>query len=93
MPTPPALADRLAIVARYREDVGWLARAPIPHVIVDKGGPSNPNVGGDATSYLSWIVANYDTGTIPKWSLFMHAHEFHWHHARYSQLRSMRIDL
>ena len=93
---PTALhADRLAIVARYREDVDWLQHAPIPYQVVDKGGPSssNPNVGGDATSYLSWILANYHSPQLPQWMLFMHAHEYHWHHARYSQLRSMRIDL
>ena len=50
-----------------------------------------PNVGGDASSNLSWIISNYRT--LPKWCLFIHAHEVHWHHARYSQLRSMRIDL
>ena len=83
------LPDRLAVVARHREDVGWLARSPIAHAIVDKAWI--PNVGGDASSYLAWIVLNYHA--LPKWCLFLHAHEYHWHHARYSQLRSMRIDL
>ena len=84
-----SLSDRLAVVARHREDVAWLAHAPIAHAVVDKSWI--PNVGGDATSYLSWIILNYHA--LPKWCLFLHAHEFHWHHARYSQLRSMRIDL
>lgn len=83
------MVDRLAVVARHREDAGWLARAPIRHAVVDK--TWIPNVGGDASSYLAWIVLNYHA--LPSWCLFLHAHEYHWHHARYSQIRSMRIDV
>ena len=83
------LTNRLAVVARYREDVRWLERAPIRHVVVDKSWI--PNVGGDASSYLSFILLNYHA--LPEWCLFMHAHEYHWHHAQYSALRSMRIDV
>ena len=66
-----------------------MAKAPIAHVTVDKSWI--PNVGGDATSYLSWIILNYHA--LPKWCLFLHAHEYHWHHARYSQIRSMHLDV
>ena len=81
--------DKLAVVARYEEDIGWLRKSSIPHLVVDKSWV--PNVGGDATSYLAYIILNYHA--LPRWCLFMHAHEYHWHHARYSQLRSMRIDV
>ena len=94
---PTALhADRLAIVARYREDVDWLQHAPIPYQIVDKGGPSssNPNVGGDATA-----VPLVDPRQLPfaaaaaMDALHARARVPLAPRARYSQLRSMRIDL
>ena len=84
-----ARVDKLAVIARYREDISWLSNAPIPHVVVDKSWIAN--VGGDATSYLAFILLNYHS--LPRWCLFMHAHEYHWHHAQYSELRSMRIDV
>lgn len=138
------MPDRLAVIARYSENTSWLQRAPIPYAVVDKSWI--PNVGGDATSYLAWILLNYHS--LPKWLLFLRvllpphpatpgshsasprthrpryaygakerdsqfqasavtqscahavlpcafvdAHEYHWHHAKYSQLRSMLIDV
>ena len=71
------------------QDVRWLKYSPIVYTVVTKSW--TPNVGGDATSYLSWIILNYHA--LPKWCIFMHAHQWNWHHARYSSLRSMRIDV
>ena len=79
--------SKLAVVAQYASDVRWLARAPIPYVLIDK--TAVPNVGQDASTYLYYILQNYDR--LPEQLLFLHAHEVHWHHARYSELVSMQI--
>ena len=78
--------SRHAVIARHLEDVRWLARAPIPCVVV-----TNPLLleGRDASAYLYYIVSAYSS--LPDWTLFMHAHERAWHHALYSQLASMLV--
>ena len=63
--------------------------APIDHEVLDKR--SIPNTGQDASTYLWWIVEHYER--LPQWTLFMHAHEYHWHHSLFSQLQSMLVDV
>lgn len=67
----------------------WLRLAPIAYEVLDKR--AIPNTGQDASSYLWWIIKHYEQ--LPQWTLFMHAHEYHWHHSLFSQLQSMLIDV
>ena len=67
----------------------WVRHSPHAYQILDK--KEIPNVGYDASSYLWWITRNYQR--LPTWCLFMHLHEYHWHHPLYSQLVSMAIDV
>jgi hypothetical protein len=82
-------ASVLAVIASHGESVEWLEQSPIPYYLVDKSMAAS--VGLDATSYLWFIITYYHQ--LPEWLLCMHNHEYHWHHAYNSQLRSMAIDL
>lgn len=85
-------AHALVIFAVHGQaDTAWLAHAPRPFVLVNKTAEGIPNTGLDASTYLWWIVRNYYR--LPSWTLFMHLHEYHWHHPFYSQLLSMAIDV
>ena len=82
------------VVAKYNEDVGWTQRCPHKVVIYSKN-PDEPNYvhegrGSETTSYLRHIIDNYDT--LREWTLFVHGHEFHWHHPM-SVLKSCEMDL
>ena len=70
-------------------NASWALFAPHRVVVLDK--TDIPNIGFDATTYLWWIIRNYHA--LPAWCLFMHNHEYHWHHPFYSQLVSMVIDV
>jgi len=73
----------LTIVAsHWKEDLTWLKSAPWPVVLIDKEGadPSPftpqhiiPNYGLEASSYLKYIVENYDE--LPDHVAFIHGHE------------------
>ena len=81
----------VVLAAHGPSDKSWLARAPRPYVVVNKTTAGIPNTGLDASSYAWWIVQNYRE--LPSWTLFMHHHEYDWHHPYYSQLVSMAIDV
>lgn len=70
------------VLAKYKEDVSWTSRLKYPYVIYSKHAnePNYVKVGTDneGSSYLHHIVENYDR--LSDWTLFMHAHETHWHH-------------
>lgn len=90
---PPA--DYLVVLAASTAEAalsaveGWLQWAPRPFVIIDKSGV--PNVGMEASTYLWYLLRHYNR--LPRWLCFMHLHEYDWHHPKYSQLRSMAIDV
>ena len=67
----------------------WLNWSPRPYVVLDKS--AVPNLGLDSSTYLYFILRHYDA--LPRWLCFLHLHEYHWHHPRYSQLKSMAIDV
>ncbi|WP_272698758.1 DUF3431 domain-containing protein [Desulfovibrio sp. Fe33] len=58
--------DIRVIIARYCEDVSWADALGFDHVIYDKGGGLGPdarvlpNIGREAHTYFSHIVAEYD---------------------------------
>lgn len=96
MPRPynTTVARRHALVviaAEASSDVGWASLAPRPFEVVNKSRDGVPNTGLDSSSYLWWIIRNYDS--LPTWTCFMHPHEYHWHHPYYSQLVSMALDV
>lgn len=81
---------RLVLLASHENgDAVWAHHAPYQLVVMSKA--HIPNTGLDASTYLWWIIANYHA--LPAWCLFMHNHEYHWHHPKYSQLISMVINV
>lgn len=56
----------MVIIARYREDVSWADELGFDHVVYDKSGDPVqnarplPNIGREAHTYFSHIVAEYD---------------------------------
>ena len=77
----------LVVLAHAGEDVRWLSHASVPYVLINKS--TVPNVGLDASTYLWFIVRNYER--LPWFTYFTHAHEYAWHHNAYSQRASMFI--
>jgi len=70
------------ITAHWKEDLTWLKNADVPVVLIDKEGaePSPfvpqhtiPNYGLEASSYLKYIVENYEN--LPDHVAFIHGHE------------------
>lgn len=59
--------DYKVVVARYNEDISWLAPIQESCIIYNKGTPLNlpneilrPNVGRESETYLHYIIENYD---------------------------------
>ena len=82
--------DYLIVSARNDEDMSFLHRHhdPVgrPVMVLDK--TSNARGDCEGSTYLWFIIHHYHR--LPTWIFFMHAHEFHWHHAS-SVLRSMML--
>lgn len=92
--------DAVIVVSRHAkgQDVSWLRNVSYPVRFIDKGegqwagGDRAPNrLGEEGSSYLWFIVKNYDA--LPRWVLFLTAHERHWHHALASQACNTCIDM
>ena len=82
------------VASKYNEDIDWVKSSPYDVIVYSKteGEPNYVKDGKDteASSYLYHIIKNYDN--LRPWTLFIHAHEYHWHHPL-SVLKSMQIDL
>lgn len=82
------------VASKYNENIDWVQSSPYDVIVYSKteGEPNYVKDGKDteASSYLYHIIQNYDN--LRPWTLFIHAHEYHWHHPL-SVLKSMQIDL
>ncbi len=65
-------------VARYREDVSWLARLAYPAIVYDKSGaPADhplPNIGRETHTYLVHILDRY--GALADYTVFLQGDPF-----------------
>jgi len=66
----------LIVCARYNRNVDFLKEIPIESVVIDK--ENVPNVANEATSYLHFIINNYDN--MPEHLIFIHDENTSWHH-------------
>jgi len=75
------------VTSHWKEDLTFLTKSKFPVVLIDKEGadPSPfhpqhiiPNVGNESTSYLKYIIENYDN--LPDHIAFIHGHETAHHH-------------
>ncbi len=82
------------VLSKYDEDTSWVSKLPYPFAIYSKSpiDKNYINLGTDseASTYLHYIIENYDD--LHEWTLFIHAHETHWHHPT-SVIKSCEIDL
>lgn len=76
--------DGLVVVSsHYNEDIEWLqTNTTLPVVVCSKKQPSplcelSKNYGREATSYLKFIIDNYDN--LPMHTAFIHGHQHAWH--------------
>jgi hypothetical protein len=80
----------LVIVSRAAEELEWTRTLPVPYRIVQKANENHtlprhhpvharlvPNTAFEASSYLTFIVDEYDN--LPEVLVFLHAHESSWH--------------
>lgn len=80
----------IIVTSHWNEDLSWLKESKWPVVLCDKEGaaetldfsgkykcPVIPNKGAEASSYLNFIIHNYDN--LPDYVAFIHGHEKSWH--------------
>lgn len=69
------------VLAHYNESLYWVNNLKYKYTVISKAGiPSEqpPNRGNEASSYLEYIINNYDN--LDDITVFIHAHRNHWHH-------------
>jgi hypothetical protein len=69
--------DYHVVCARYNKPVDFLDNIDLPHTIVQKG-VDVPNIANEATSFLFYIITNYEK--LPKNMIFIHDEDESWHH-------------
>lgn len=72
----------VVVTSHYREDIEWLKKSGVQLVVCSKVEdskecPRQANRGREATSYLQYIITNYDN--LPDHVAFVHGHENAWH--------------
>lgn len=81
-------SDIVIVTSHWKEDLTWLKRQNrFKVVLIDHEGSKPPairpttvipNKGREASSYLRYIIDNYDS--LPEYVAFVHGHERAWHH-------------
>jgi hypothetical protein len=73
-------SDYHILCARYNKPVDFLNEINIPFTILQKGNAENeiPNIANEATSYLHFIINNYDN--LPENMIFIQDENESWHH-------------
>lgn len=74
------------VVSHYNEDLSWVEKIKSSYSDIKIYTKNNPNsefnvpinVGNEASAYLLYIIEHYDT--FKDYTIFLHGHEFSWHH-------------
>jgi len=88
---PRQKKNLVIVAAHWNEDLAWLRNSPYPVVIMDKVGSTphsirsdaryiatkTKNHGNECTSYIRFIIDNWDT--LPEYTAFIHGHETSYH--------------
>ena len=75
------MLDIHVVIAHYNEDLTWTKALKYNYTVISKQGyPSEtpPNKGNEASSYLQYIIENYDN--LSEYTVFVHGHRNDWHH-------------
>ena len=70
-------SDYCVICARYKKSVDFLNDLKMPYVVLTKG-DEIPNKANEASTYLYYIIQNYDK--LPENMIFIHDENESWHH-------------
>lgn len=68
--------EYIIVCAKYKNDVSFLDELKIPYKVITK--EVVPNKAAEASSYLYYIIHNYDN--LPENTIFIHDHNESWHH-------------
>lgn len=82
------------VIAHYNENLDWVRNLQYPYIIISKGGLKKeafPNKGNEASSFLEYIINNYDNLT--EYTLFVHGHRTSWHHKSNTDERVNNLSL
>lgn len=74
--------DYHVVIAHYNEDLSWVNNLQYPYTIISKKNillETWPNKGYEASSYLQYIIENYDK--ISEYTIFVHGHRNSWHNS------------
>jgi len=77
-------SDYKIVCARYNRDVSFLNDTKVDYQVIQKCIDNNcdnntcPNIGNEASSYLFYIINNWDS--LPKNVIFVHDENSSWHH-------------
>lgn len=69
------------VIAHYSEDLSWTKNLQYPYIIISRKGlprEKAPNKGNEASSFLEYIIQNYDN--LSTYTIFVHGHRTSWHH-------------
>ena len=75
------MADKHVIIAHYNENLDWTKNLIYPHTLISRNNIQKevaPNKGNEASSYLEYIINNYEK--LPDICIFVHGHRNDWHH-------------
>jgi hypothetical protein len=80
---PPKIINNnvTIVIAHYNENLEWVLNLQYPFIIISKSEFKNeqvPNRGNEASSYLEYIINNYNNLT--EYTLFVHGHRNSWHY-------------
>jgi hypothetical protein len=69
------------LIAHYNEDLEWTKKLKYNYTIISKNGIKSDtlkNTGNEASSYLEYIIENYNN--LANYTFFIHGHRNSWHH-------------
>ena len=72
----------VVVIAHYKENLEWVNNLKYKYVIISKEKyqpEEKPNKGFEASSYLEYIINNYDD--LNEYTIFVHGHRNSWHHS------------
>lgn len=69
------------VVAHHNENLDWIHNIKYPVTVISRQGipeGTAPNISREASSYLEYIIKNYNS--LPEYVVFVHGHRNNWHH-------------
>lgn len=80
------------VIAHYKEDTEWVKNLKYPYTIISKQQYKEdevPNKGYEASSFLEYIINNYDC--LDDYTIFVHGHRNSWHHNEFMDSKINRL--